>query len=375
MPSINAITKHPIRPDIAPPSRLAPATLCPGLATVPCRRSPVKTGSASRKLPATVFAGTRSALRSIRRRSPGPVSEHAVAPKNRRMERLPAHEHDRPDHPFPARRRRLTSSPMRGWSGSAAISASAGSCCWAPRQAPGRHGRQRLFDVVRSGQRRRAFRPSRAFHLCRRTSKLWPCRPCRREACDASEYCGCCWLALLLPWSRGGARPAGAVFLGPGPGLTGNDTGGIIVLFARDQAGRLSRHGGRLVRALGASVACDQRASQIRRLCRLCLHRPPGHDPLAGSRQRVHRQSPFTACTSVERRDRCGIGAQDSRPEDRRTTFGALTNLAFIVGKAALRPYQHRKRRPPLAEARRPDWRLRQPHRKHQTAGPGPARR
>ena len=34
-------------------------------------------------------------------------------------------------------------------------------------------------------------------------------------------------LALLLPFA---GRPAlaGAVFLGPGPGLTGNDTGGII---------------------------------------------------------------------------------------------------------------------------------------------------
>lgn len=34
-------------------------------------------------------------------------------------------------------------------------------------------------------------------------------------------------LALLLPCSSGAAW-AGAVILGPGPGLTGNDTGGII---------------------------------------------------------------------------------------------------------------------------------------------------
>jgi hypothetical protein len=34
-------------------------------------------------------------------------------------------------------------------------------------------------------------------------------------------------LALLLS-GAGGAAHAGAVFLGPGPGLTGNDTGGII---------------------------------------------------------------------------------------------------------------------------------------------------
>lgn len=34
-------------------------------------------------------------------------------------------------------------------------------------------------------------------------------------------------LALLLPGAAGQAF-AGAVFLGPGPGLTGNDTGGII---------------------------------------------------------------------------------------------------------------------------------------------------
>jgi len=35
-------------------------------------------------------------------------------------------------------------------------------------------------------------------------------------------------LALLLP-SAAGQAFAGAIFLGPGPGLTGNDTGGIIV--------------------------------------------------------------------------------------------------------------------------------------------------
>ena len=35
-------------------------------------------------------------------------------------------------------------------------------------------------------------------------------------------------LALLLPGATGQAS-AGAVFLGPGSGLTGNDTGGIIV--------------------------------------------------------------------------------------------------------------------------------------------------
>ena len=35
-------------------------------------------------------------------------------------------------------------------------------------------------------------------------------------------------LALLLPGAAGPAF-AGAVFLGPGSGLTGNDTGGIIV--------------------------------------------------------------------------------------------------------------------------------------------------
>ncbi len=34
-------------------------------------------------------------------------------------------------------------------------------------------------------------------------------------------------LALLLPGAANHAF-AGAVFLGPGPGLTGNDTGGII---------------------------------------------------------------------------------------------------------------------------------------------------
>lgn len=34
-------------------------------------------------------------------------------------------------------------------------------------------------------------------------------------------------LALVLP-ATGGVASAGAVFLGPGPGLTGNDTGGII---------------------------------------------------------------------------------------------------------------------------------------------------
>jgi hypothetical protein len=34
-------------------------------------------------------------------------------------------------------------------------------------------------------------------------------------------------LALLLTCASGAAL-AGAVFLGPGPGLTGNDTGGII---------------------------------------------------------------------------------------------------------------------------------------------------
>jgi len=34
-------------------------------------------------------------------------------------------------------------------------------------------------------------------------------------------------LALLLP-GAGRSALAGAVFLGPGPGLTGNDTGGII---------------------------------------------------------------------------------------------------------------------------------------------------
>jgi len=34
-------------------------------------------------------------------------------------------------------------------------------------------------------------------------------------------------LALLLPFA-GRAAWGGAVFLGPGPGLTGNDTGGII---------------------------------------------------------------------------------------------------------------------------------------------------
>lgn len=34
-------------------------------------------------------------------------------------------------------------------------------------------------------------------------------------------------IALLLPCTSGAAW-AGAVFLGPGPGLTGNDTGGII---------------------------------------------------------------------------------------------------------------------------------------------------
>ncbi len=34
-------------------------------------------------------------------------------------------------------------------------------------------------------------------------------------------------LALLLPCAASQAL-AGAVFLGPGPGLTGNDTGGII---------------------------------------------------------------------------------------------------------------------------------------------------
>jgi hypothetical protein len=34
-------------------------------------------------------------------------------------------------------------------------------------------------------------------------------------------------LVVLLPWTGGGAR-AGAVFLGPGWGLTGNDTGGIM---------------------------------------------------------------------------------------------------------------------------------------------------
>jgi len=35
-------------------------------------------------------------------------------------------------------------------------------------------------------------------------------------------------LVLLLPWAASQAF-AGAVFLGPGAGLTGNDTGGIIV--------------------------------------------------------------------------------------------------------------------------------------------------
>ena len=33
----------------------------------------------------------------------------------------------------------------------------------------------------------------------------------------------------LIPLGVGGRAFAGAVFLGPGPGLTGNDTGGIIV--------------------------------------------------------------------------------------------------------------------------------------------------
>ena len=42
-------------------------------------------------------------------------------------------------------------------------------------------------------------------------------------------------LALMLP-CVGGVALAGAVFLGPGPGLTANDTGGIIAYSAATEA-------------------------------------------------------------------------------------------------------------------------------------------
>lgn len=44
-------------------------------------------------------------------------------------------------------------------------------------------------------------------------------------------------LALSLLGAGGDRAHAGAVFLGPGPGLTGNDTGGIIAYGPRLQHG------------------------------------------------------------------------------------------------------------------------------------------
>ena len=78
----------------------------------------------------------------------------------------------------------------------------------------------------------------------------------------------------------GQAALAGNIMFGPGPGLTGNDTGGIITYAPGLDRGAYHQMAAHWCARLGPAVACHQHAPHLRRLYRLRLHRQPVDDPL-----------------------------------------------------------------------------------------------
>ena len=97
-------------------------------------------------------------------------------------------------------------------------------------------------------------------------------------------------LGVVLATSAG-ALALGGEFAGPGPWITGNDTGGIIP-YSPEVEATYKQMARRLLRALAPAVARHQRASRLWRLHQLRLYRQALDDPLS---PRAHRQSPATA--------------------------------------------------------------------------------
>ena len=132
---------------------------------------------------------------------------------------------------------------------------------------------------------------------------------------------------------------------GPGPGITGNDTGGIIP-YSPDRSASIAHIAADHCARWGRLCAHYQRASPLWRLHRLCpASTHPSACPLT--------QSPPVAERSLhqrERRDRGGIGAQDARAErEPHDVRPPQQRRALVLGKAAFRPDQDRKRRPAAA--------------------------
>ena len=86
------------------------------------------------------------------------------------------------------------------------------------------------------------------------------------------------------------AMASGAEFTGPGPRVTGNNTGGIFP-YSPGRRGHLSANRRRPLRALRPPGEGHQRASHLRRLRQLRLLRSPWHDPVI-DRVTASRQAP-----------------------------------------------------------------------------------
>ena len=133
------------------------------------------------------------------------------------------------------------------------------------------------------------------------------------------------------------AMAFGAEFAGPGPGITGNNTGGIFPYRpGRPAVFSWSR------KAFAPATAAwqgDQHPSHLRRLRQLRLLRPAGPNPLTLAPVAEHRLH------HSQHRDRRGVGPQDARTE-RKPHHVRLSEQrrALVLGKTAFGPDQHRER-------------------------------
>ena len=140
------------------------------------------------------------------------------------------------------------------------------------------------------------------------------------------------------------AMAFGADFAGPGPGITGNNTGGIFP-YRPGLQGDYQQVAARFCARCGRCRQGDQHASHLRRLHQLrLLSTGRGRIPLIAvitlspvADHRLHHR---------QRRHCRGIGAQDARAERQPHHVRLFEQRrALVLGKTAFGPDQHRKRR------------------------------
>ena len=161
------------------------------------------------------------------------------------------------------------------------------------------------------------------------------------------EVCGSLWRSLSCCPVRPAKRLPARSFSGPVRALPAMIPAASLPT-DRSGGGCLRRDGGRLVRALGAAFARDQRASDLRRLHQLRLHGPSRRDPLTSIISCSKENSAPIADHRLHERKRrhCrGIRAQNAGAERKPDHVRQLEQCrALVVGKSAFRTDQHRQR-------------------------------